>query len=72
MRGITDPMTSKRPEIPSSCPPELHSITTDCPVINPENRTSFADRQPPRLSILVVEMNVTSDEMLFLSREKNH
>jgi len=43
MKGITDPMISKRPEIPSSCPPQLHSLMTDCLVINPENRPSFAE-----------------------------
>ena len=43
IRDIMNPKINKRPPIPSTGPPQLHSLMTDCLVHKPESRPSFAE-----------------------------
>jgi len=43
LRLVADPEVNKRPPVPTSCPPQVQSLMTDCVQGNSENRPTFEE-----------------------------
>eukprot|EP00555_Chaetoceros_dichaeta_P013092 CAMPEP_0198268664 /NCGR_PEP_ID=MMETSP1447-20131203/38306_1 /TAXON_ID=420782 /ORGANISM="Chaetoceros dichaeta, Strain CCMP1751" /LENGTH=742 /DNA_ID=CAMNT_0043959849 /DNA_START=100 /DNA_END=2328 /DNA_ORIENTATION=- len=56
LREVANPDVNKRPPVPSSCPPQVQSLMTDCLHGNPENRPTFEelDKRLKRLDVETV------------------
>lgn len=57
MKLVADPLVSRRPPVPASCPPEIQNVMKDCQRSQPEKRPTFEelDMRFKRLDVATVE-----------------